>query len=135
MERGFFYMDNVNCFWEMLDEAFYSKQNVFTKLKEDFINKKDSSIHLIDQILIKLKENKAGLSDLFEKCFNKASSKDSGIILDDDNYPYSYNGELKKLINYADVIILNGYCKKQSFAEKQIYVAVSKLKNDCSKKE
>ena len=135
MERGFFYMDNVNCFWEMLDEAFYSKQKVFTKLKEDFINKKDSSIHLIDQILIKLKENKAGLSDLFEKCFNKASSKDSGIILDDDNYPYSYNGELKKLINYADVIILNGYYKKQSFAEKQIYVAVSKLKNDCSKKE
>lgn len=40
MERGFFYMDNANCFWEMLDEAFYSKQKVFTKLKEDFISKK-----------------------------------------------------------------------------------------------
>ncbi len=25
MERGFFYMDNANCFWEMLDEAFYNK--------------------------------------------------------------------------------------------------------------
>lgn len=109
MERGFYYMDKKNKFWELIDEIclrnifFTSKRDEYIKNSQNGENRENRD-SIEKDIRAKLKNFNIGISDIIKSCENTTNSSDRGIIRES----IVYNEKLQDLIKKADVIVLNG---------------------------
>lgn len=128
MEKGFFYVDDGNDFWQILDMAFYPGKSVFEKLRVDFKKGNEQERVAIKQRFIELlNANDIGLSDVISKCINETRSKDPTIKKE----TIEYNNQLPSLIDNCEVIIINGYTDTYSNFRK----ALNKYSIDISSKK
>lgn len=103
MERGFYYMDKKNKFWELIDEICL-RNGFFTSKRDEYIKNSQNRDSIEKDIRAKLKNFNIGISDIIESCENTTNSSDRGINRDS----IVYNEKLQDLIKKADVIVLNG---------------------------
>lgn len=135
MKKGFYYASAKNQLWQLVDIALgIDNKNSFVYLKNVLKKNYDNfAANLIDfkqfeqtQTTIKKKfahqllKNHIAICDVFEECyFNKNSSLDQDIILNNANYPYKTN---KNVISYIlensniSTILVNS-----KFVEEQFY--------------
>ncbi len=129
MEKGFFYVDDGNDFWKLIDHSFFKDELVFERLRRAYKNANESKRKEIkEEFINKLNSIEVGLSDVISKCENTTRSKDETIIEES----IEYNHELKDLIDFCDVIILNGVGDtkrnfKKAIREKDISINNKKM--------
>ena len=127
MERGFYYMDRNNKFWELIDKI--CDTNYFSNKKNEYLaslNNESQKKFIRQEIKNKLKEFNIGISDIIESCENTTNSSDNGII----KTSIVYNHQLNNLVQNSKIIVLNGTGR----AVKEFYKAVDDLKIDINNK-
>ncbi len=120
IKKGFFYASARNQLWQLLDLCLgLEGEKSFSFLKNKLkVNCEDFDLHKMSQLQFEnnkgairgdisqlLHENNIAMCDIFKECyFNKNSSLDSEIILNNSNYPYQTNKEvLQEIVKKAKV--------------------------------
>lgn len=120
IKKGFFYASARNQLWQLLDLCLgLEGENSFSFLKNKLkVNCEDFDLHKMSQLQFEnnkgairgdisqlLHENNIAMCDIFKECyFNRNSSLDSEIILNDLHYPYETNKEtLQQIVDHARI--------------------------------